>query len=193
MPAEGVPLSPADHLLSTPEILELSRLFVSQGVNKIRLTGGEPTVRKDILELVQELNKLRPLGLQEIAMTSNGVVLGSGKRLQRMVDAGLNTLNLSLDTLVPAKFEFMTRRKGLQAVLRTIEHARAMGFGTEGTGRKIKINCVVMKNVNDDEILDFVEMTRDIPVEVRFIEYMPFDVRILLPLGFGQAMLTDLG
>lgn len=110
MPEEGVPLSPAAHLLSTPEILEIARLFVSQGVTKIRLTGGEPTVRKDIVELVEELGKLRSMGLKEVCMTSNGIALN--RKLPRMVDAGLTGLNLSLDTLDPWKFQFMTRRKG---------------------------------------------------------------------------------
>lgn len=110
MPEEGVPLSPPAHLLSTPEILEIARLFVSQGVTKIRLTGGEPTVRKDIVELVAELGKLNTMGLKELAMTSNGISLH--RKLARMADAGLTGLNLSLDTLDPWKFQFMTRRKG---------------------------------------------------------------------------------
>lgn len=110
MPEEGVPLSPAAHLLSTPEILEIARLFVSHGVTKIRLTGGEPTVRKDIVELVEELGKLRSMGLKEVCMTSNGIALS--RKLPRMVEAGLTGLNLSLDTLDPWKFQFMTRRKG---------------------------------------------------------------------------------
>lgn len=177
MPAEGVELSPDAHLLSTPEILELAHAFVAQGVTKIRLTGGEPTVRRDVVELVEALGELRGRGLKEIAMTSNGVALGQ-RKLQRMVDAGLTGLNLSLDTLVPAKFEFMTRRKGLERVLGVVERAGEMGFGAVGgEGRRtLKINVVVMRGVNDDEIVDFVEMTREKEVEVRFIEYMPFDV-----------------
>jgi cyclic pyranopterin phosphate synthase len=177
MPAEGVSLSPDAHVLSTPEILELAHAFVAQGVTKIRLTGGEPTVRRDVVELVEALGELRGRGLKEIAMTSNGVALGQ-RKLQRMVDAGLTGLNLSLDTLVAAKFEFMTRRKGLERVLGVVERAGEMGFGAVGgEGRRtLKINVVVMRGVNDDEIVDFVEMTREKEVEVRFIEYMPFDV-----------------
>jgi cyclic pyranopterin phosphate synthase len=173
MPAAGVQLSPADYLLSTPEILELSSFFVGQGVTKIRLTGGEPTVRKDVVELVEALGLLRPRGLDEIAITSNGVAL-SERKLRRMFDAGLTGLNLSLDTLVPAKFEFMTRRKGLERVLATVDSALGMGFG-DGK-RNLKINVVVMKGVNEDEIIDFVNMTQKKRIEVRFIEYMPFDV-----------------
>lgn len=120
MPEEGVPLSPAAHLLSTSEILEIARLFVSQGVTKIRLTGGEPTVRKDIVELVEELGKLRSMGLKEVCMTSNGIALN--RKLPRMVDAGLTGLNLSLDTLDPWKFQFMTRRKGTPLSWPTSHH-----------------------------------------------------------------------
>ena len=192
MPAEGVALSPASHLLSTAEILELARVFVAQGVTKIRLTGGEPTVRRDVVELVEALGALSPLGLREIAMTSNGIALPE-RKLQRMVDAGLTALNLSLDTLVPAKFEFMTRRKGLERVLAVVEQTGRMGFGAVGgEGRRtLKINVVVMRGVNEDEIVDFVEMTRSKELEVRFIEYMPFDVRpSLRPIVPHGAWLT---
>lgn len=191
MPEEGVPLSPAAHLLSTPEILEIARLFVAQGVTKIRLTGGEPTVRKDIVELVEELGKLRSMGLKEVCMTSNGIALN--RKLPKMVEAGLTGLNLSLDTLDPWRFLLMTRRKGtlalrppscrgrrliysgllsstgLEQVLKTIDTALSY------PQLQVKLNCVVMNGLNDVEIAAFVELTRDKPIEVRFIEYMPFD------------------
>jgi cyclic pyranopterin phosphate synthase len=183
MPAEGVPLSPAAHLLSTSEILTLSSLFVRQGVTKIRLTGGEPTVRKDVAELVESLGELRPQGLREIAMTTNAVALPS-RKLRRMVDAGLTGLNISLDTLVPAKFEFMTRRRGLERVRAVIDEALSIGFGDEGSGRTLKINVVVMNGTNEDEMVDFVELTRENNMEVRFIEYMPFDVSFFLIFFF---------
>jgi cyclic pyranopterin phosphate synthase len=177
MPSEGVTLSPASHLLSTPEILELARLFVSEGVTKIRLTGGEPTVRRDFVELVEALGELRPLGLSEIAVTTNGVAMNE-RRLHRLVEAGLTGLNVSLDTLVPAKFEFVTRRKGLERVLALVEQASRLGFGAVGGPgkRTLKLNVVVMRGVNEEEIVDFVEMTKEREMEVRFIEYMPFDV-----------------
>ncbi|CAG8622086.1 970_t:CDS:2, partial [Paraglomus brasilianum] len=167
MPAEGVDLTPSDKLLSSDEIIRIARLFVSQGVTKIRLTGGEPTIRKDIVDLVGELNKLKPLGLQTIAMTSNGIALR--KKLPQLVENGLNLLNISLDTLDPFKFELITRRKGLDQVIRTIDQAIALGL------RPVKVNCVVMRGINDKEVADFVEFTRDRSVDVRFIEYMPFD------------------
>jgi len=167
MPEEGVQLSPTEDLLTTPEILKLAKLFVSQGVSKIRLTGGEPTVRKDIIQLVQQLGNLRQEGLKEIAMTSNGIALN--RKLAVLVDAGLTHLNLSLDTLDPFKYQLISRKNGLSYVLRSIDQALNLGINP------LKINCVVIKNLNDDEILDFVDMIKDKPLHVRFIEYMPFD------------------
>lgn len=111
MPSEGIELTPNEKLLTSDEILRLARLFVSQGVTKIRLTGGEPTVRKDCVEIVEELGKLRSIGLKEIAMTSNGIALW--RKLDRMVAAGLTHLNLSLDTLDPFKYQIITRRMGV--------------------------------------------------------------------------------
>ncbi|CAG8697312.1 22312_t:CDS:2, partial [Cetraspora pellucida] len=109
MPAEGVDLTPSHELLSTKEIVRLASLFVSQGVNKIRLTGGEPTVRKDLVDLVGELGKLKQYGLKTLAMTSNGIALK--RKLPELVKNGLNLLNVSVDTLDPFKFELITRRK----------------------------------------------------------------------------------
>ncbi|KAG0231971.1 Molybdenum cofactor synthesis protein 1 [Actinomortierella wolfii] len=166
MPAEGVELSPADDILTTPEIIRLARLFVEEGVTKIRLTGGEPTVRKDINELVQQLGELRPLGLKTIAMTSNGIALK--RKLPDLMSNGMNLLNLSLDTLDPFKFEIMTRRKGFERVMETIDDALKLGMDP------VKVNCVVMRGTNDYEVLDFVELTRHKKIDVRFIEYMPF-------------------
>ncbi|TGJ83171.1 hypothetical protein E0Z10_g5598 [Xylaria hypoxylon] len=170
MPEEGVPLSPQRELLTTPEIIMLSSLFVSQGVTKIRLTGGEPTVRKDILPLMRQIGSLRSQGLRELCLTTNGLALH--RKLEDMVDAGLTGVNLSLDTLDPWQFQIMTRRKGFDAVMKSIE--RVLELNTHGAGIKLKINAVVMRGINDTEILKFVEMTREKEIEVRFIEYMPF-------------------
>ena len=171
MPEEGVPLSPQSHLLTTPEISYLSALFVSQGVKKIRLTGGEPTVRKDIVPMMQQIGNLRSRGLKELCLTTNGIALH--RKLDAMAEAGLTGVNLSLDTLDPFQFQIMTRRKGFGAVMRSIEHILEMN--RHGAGIKLKINCVVMRGVNEREIIPFVEMGREKNVEVRFIEYMPFD------------------
>lgn len=171
MPEEGVPLSPSRELLTTPEIVMLSSSFVSQGVTKIRLTGGEPTVRKDIVPLMHQIGALRSQGLRELCLTTNGISLH--RKLDSMVEAGLTGVNLSLDTLDPWQFQIMTRRKGFEAVQRSID--RILEMNRLGAGVKLKINCVVMRGVNDEQILPFIEMTRENDLEVRFIEYMPFD------------------
>ncbi|KAL0576705.1 hypothetical protein V5O48_005272 [Marasmius crinis-equi] len=167
MPEEGVELTPSANLLTNEEILRLAELFVKAGVKKIRLTGGEPTVRKGVLDIVAGLNQLRQFGLKSIAMTSNGIALH--RRLPQFIENGLTHLNLSLDTLDPFKFEFMTKRRGHEAVLKTLEAALS--------SRKlevVKMNVVVVKGLNDGEVLDFVELTKDTPLSVRFIEFMPF-------------------
>ncbi|KAJ5578715.1 uncharacterized protein N7459_007679 [Penicillium hispanicum] len=171
MPEEGVELSPQTKQLTSPEILYLSSLFVSQGVTKIRLTGGEPTVRKDIVPLMQDIGKLRRDGLRELCLTTNGISLH--RKLDPMVEAGLTGVNLSLDTLDPFQFQIMTRRKGFEAVMKSID--RILDMNKVGAGIKLKINCVVMRGMNDREIIPFVELGREKPIEVRFIEYMPFD------------------
>jgi len=156
MPENGVELTPNDKLLTTPELLRLTRLFVGEGVDKVRLTGGEPTVRKDIEDIVEELGKIP--GLRTIAMTTNGLVLA--KKLARLQRAGLNQLNISLDTLQEHKFTFITRRLGFENVKKSIDMALELGFNP------LKINCVVMRGINDDELIDFVEMTKDKPVRI---------------------------
>ncbi|KAJ0343106.1 hypothetical protein COL922a_000434 [Colletotrichum nupharicola] len=171
MPEEGVPLSPTRELLTTPEIVLLSSVFVSQGVSKIRLTGGEPTVRRDIVPLMHQIGALRPHGLKELCLTTNGLSLH--RKLDSMVEAGLTGVNLSLDTLDPHMFTIMTRRNGFDAVKKSID--RIFELNKHGAGIKFKINCVVMRGRNEHEIVPFVEMTREKDVEVRFIEYMPFD------------------
>ena len=171
MPENGVSLSPTSQLLTSQEISYLSALFVSQGVTKIRLTGGEPTVRRDIIPLMQSVGNLRRNGLRDLCITTNGVALH--RKLDSMVEAGLTGVNLSLDTLDPFRFQIMTRRKGFDAVMKSID--RILVMNRLGAGVKLKINCVVIRGINDGEIIPFVEMSREKDVEVRFIEYMPFE------------------
>ena len=171
MPEEGIDLAPSRELLTTPEIYYLSALFVNQGVNKIRLTGGEPTVRKDIVPLMQQIGSLRATGLKELALTTNGISLH--RKLDKMVEAGLTGVNISLDTLDPFQFQLLTRRQGFEAVMKSINRIQEMN--RLGAGIKLKINAVVMRGLNDHQILHFVEKTRNEDIEVRFIEYMPFD------------------
>ncbi|XP_054716310.1 molybdenum cofactor biosynthesis protein 1-like [Uloborus diversus] len=164
MPEEGVNLSPSSQLLTTKEIILLCSLFSKLGVNKVRLTGGEPLVRKDIVEIVKSLKDLK--SLNTIGITTNGIVLH--KKLKELKEAGLNAINISLDTMVPSKFEFLTRRRGWDNVVHSIHSALEMGFDP------VKINCVVMKGINDDELCSFVKFTENQKVDVRFIEYSPF-------------------
>ncbi|KAH9836011.1 Molybdenum cofactor biosynthesis protein 1 [Teratosphaeria destructans] len=170
MPEEGIQLSPRRELLTSAEIYYLSALFVNQGVTKIRLTGGEPTVRKDIVHLMQQIGSLGRNGLKELALTTNGISLH--RKLDVMVEAGLTGVNISLDTLDPHQFQILTRRQGFDAVMRSINRVQEMN--KLGAGVKLKINCVVMRGLNDHQILPFVDLTQDRDVEVRFIEYMPF-------------------
>ncbi|XP_067019873.1 molybdenum cofactor biosynthesis protein 1-like [Acropora muricata] len=165
MPEEGVQLSQYNELLTTEEIIQLAKLFVSEGVNKIRLTGGEPLIRKDIVELCAELSSLD--GLETLALTTNAITLK--RKLPQLQEAGLKSINISLDTLEPKKFEFLTRRKGWHKVMESIDCALDLGY------HPLKINCVVMRGLNEDEVCDFVALTKEKPLDVRFLEYMPFD------------------
>ncbi|XP_077911499.1 molybdenum cofactor biosynthesis protein 1 isoform X3 [Halichoerus grypus] len=165
MPEEGVPLTPKADLLTTEEILTLARLFVKEGIDKIRLTGGEPLIRPDVVDIVAQLHQLE--GLRTIGITTNGINLA--RLLPQLQKAGLSAINISLDTLVPAKFEFIVRRKGFHKVMAGIHKAIELGYSP------VKVNCVVMRGLNEDELLDFVALTEGLPLDVRFIEYMPFD------------------
>ncbi|KAL4431656.1 hypothetical protein ABPG77_001498 [Micractinium sp. CCAP 211/92] len=165
MPEEGVDLTPGADLLSTDEVLRLARLFAAAGVDKIRLTGGEPTLRADLVDITAGLHALPGVGA--VGLTSNGLTLG--RKLPALKEAGLSLLNISLDTLQPERFVAMTRRQGHDRVLATIRQAVQLGFNP------VKVNVVVMRGVNDDEVPAFVELTRSAPINVRFIEYMPFD------------------
>ncbi|KAG7198200.1 hypothetical protein KM043_005610 [Ampulex compressa] len=164
MPAEGVKLTKKENILTTDEIIKLADLFVKEGVRKIRLTGGEPTVRKDIVDIVARLKELA--GLQQVAITTNGLTLT--RQLPSLQRAGLDAINISLDTLKQERFEMFTRRKGWAKVRAAIDLAIQLGYNP------VKINCVIMRGFNDDELINFVDLTKEHPIDVRFIEYMPF-------------------
>ncbi|CAE6477394.1 hypothetical protein ACGC1H_007619 [Rhizoctonia solani] len=177
MPEEGVPLSPSGNILTNEEVVRLARIFVRQGINKIRLTGGEPTLRKGLPELIRDL---QGLGVQQIGMTSNGIALW--KKLPELVHSGLTHLNLSLDTLDPHKFERMTLRRGHDKVLKSLHTALSLHASSQApmpnySGprlQSVKLNTVLIRNVNDSEIARFLALTRSNPMSVRFIEFMPF-------------------
>ncbi len=161
MPEEDYEFTPASRLMQCDEIETLAKIFVNEGVNKIRLTGGEPLVRKDAANIILALSKL-PVTL---TLTTNGT------RLHEFVDvleqANIRSLNISLDTLQADKFQLVTRRDQFKRVFDNIQLLINKDF-------HVKVNVVVMKGLNDNEINDFIEWTRQTPVHVRFIEFMPF-------------------
>ncbi len=163
MPEEGVDWQPREEILSFEEIERLARFFVERGVRKIRLTGGEPTLRKGYLNLVEAIAAIP--GLKQLALTTNGTRLAQDAAALKA--AGLTSVNVSLDTLRPDRFVEITRRNELPRVLRGIETAQAAGLET-------KINVVVLPGVNEDEIIHFGEFACKHSLTVRFIEFMPF-------------------
>lgn len=167
MPAAGVPLTPTRQMLTTDELVRLTRVLVGAGVDKVRLTGGEPLARKDAVEVAERIGRL---DLRSLALTTNGVLLVD--RLGALSRAGLTDLTVSLDTLRADRFEAVTRRPGLDRVLAAIDAALALGYGTDG--RSLKVNVVALKGVNEDEAADFAAWAAREPIEVRFIEVMPF-------------------
>jgi cyclic pyranopterin phosphate synthase len=180
MPAEGVPLLARDHLLTFEEIERLAALFVRLGVRKIRLTGGEPLVRRDIDALVARIGALKAHGLEKLAMTSNALLLE--EHMEALRAAGVDALNLSLDTLRPDRFRAITLRDGCGETVRAIRAAAAAGFA------RVKVNAVAMKGINDDELVALARaFARELPIEVRYIEYMPFEGNTW---GEGQGMLA---
>ncbi len=164
MPLEGVPQMSHSELLSYEEIQTVVRAAAELGINRIRLTGGEPLVRAELPELVRMLSRIE--GIEELSLTTNGVFLK--KYALELKQAGLSRVNVSLDTLKADKFRYITRLGELQGVLEGIEAAKKAGF------EPVKTNTVVMRGINDDEILDFAKMTYEDGWHVRFIELMPF-------------------
>ncbi|MDB5367575.1 MAG: molybdenum cofactor biosynthesis protein [Rhodospirillales bacterium] len=164
MPPEGIAWTPRPSLLTEDEVVRLASVFVHMGIDKIRLTGGEPLVRRDLESIASRIAALP--GLSILAMTTNGISLD--RRAASLRAAGLNTLTISLDTLRRDRFLEITKRDSFDAVMAGIEASLAAGYAP------VKINMVVMRGVNDDEIEDFVTWAQDRPLQIRFIEYMPF-------------------
>ena len=162
---EDITFMPDAALMTFDEILHLARIFVGLGVNKIRITGGEPLVRPDVPTLIKRLSRLE--GLKDISLTTNGI--GLITQAQALYDAGLRRINVSLDTLNEEKFEQMTRRKVLSRVLKGLKTAHACGFNP------IKVNAVAMRGFTDDEIVDLATFARQNEYQLRFIEFMPLD------------------
>lgn len=162
MPENGVPLTPKSDIMTADEILEIASVFVKHGVTKIRLTGGEPLVRKDFSEILKQLSTLNT----KLSITTNAVIV------DRFIDDfkkyGLEDINVSLDSLQAEKFTFITRRDQFKKAYDNIILLMEKGFN-------VKMNIVLIKGFNEDEIIDFIKFTKHLPIAIRFIEFMPFD------------------
>ena len=162
MPAEGIQLSPKSHIMSYDEIYEIAKTFVNHGVTKIRLTGGEPLVRRDADVILKKLATL-PV---ELSITSNAVIID--RFIDVLKSCNIKNINVSLDSLNAEKFIAITRRNDFEKVYSNIMLLIKEGFN-------VKINAVLIKGFNDNEIIDFIKLTKELPISVRFIEFMPFD------------------
>jgi cyclic pyranopterin phosphate synthase len=166
MPAEGLPWLERSALLTYEEIERLVRLLASMGVHDVRLTGGEPLVRRELWRLVEALSAIPEV--EDLSLTTNGYLLT--RQVEKLVAAGLKRINVSLDSLAPDRFFQLTRRDSLAQVLEGLEAAQA-----HPELRPIKVNVVALKDFTEDEVLRFAEFARQNPYEVRFIEFMPLD------------------
>jgi cyclic pyranopterin phosphate synthase len=186
MPEAGLPWIPPAEMLSFDEIERIVRAAASIGVRSVRLTGGEPLVRRDVPRLIARLARIP--GIDDIALSTNGLLLAP--LADELRAAGLRRVNISLDTLRPDRFAEIARRPGLDRVLAGIDAALAAGLGP------LKINCVVMRGHNDDELAAFAALTRDRPIFVRFIEVMPVIENVELARASymtAAEMLTAIG
>jgi len=163
MPESGLPWVPKADVLTYEELARIVRAAASAGVRSVRLTGGEPLLRRDLVELVRQLAQID--GIDDIALSTNGLLLAEAAH--SLAAAGVRRVNVSLDTMHEDRFERIARRPGLERVLAGIDAAIGAGM------TPVKLNCVVMRGINDDELLDFAALARDRAVYVRFIELMP--------------------
>lgn len=166
MPAEGLPWLKKAEILAYEEIVRIARVAVEIGIEQIRLTGGEPLVRRDVPELVRQLRQVE--GLHSLSLTTNGILLK--QQAAALAAAGLTRINVSLDSLLREKFTRMTRRDQLHGVLAGLEEVRRYP-----SIHPIKINAVAMKNFSEEEVLPFVQFARDHAFVMRWIEFMPLD------------------
>ncbi|QDO93883.1 GTP 3',8-cyclase MoaA [Formosa sediminum] len=162
MPEHGVPLTPKSNIMTADELFKIASIFVKHGVSKIRLTGGEPLVRKDFSEILERLSTLNT----KLSITTNAVLVD--RFIADFKRFGLYDINVSLDSLDADKFTFITRRNQFKAAYNNIILLLEQGFN-------VKMNVVLIKGFNDDEIIDFIQFTKHLPISIRFIEFMPFD------------------
>ena len=162
MPAEGIALTPRPHLMTEDEIVAIAQTFVDLGVTKIRLTGGEPLVRKEAHSIIERLGQL---GVQ-LTLTTNGLLVHDF--ISTFKKAGIKALNVSIDSLQKEKYKAITRRDSFNQLWNNIELLQQNDF-------QVKLNVVLIKGFNDNEILDFIALTKTQKLQIRFIEFMPFD------------------
>ena len=163
MPEEGIPLIPHEEILTYEEMLRIVRVFATQGISKVRLTGGEPLVRKGIVEFISRLSQIEEI--KDLSLTTNGILMK--EFAQDLKQAGLKRINISLDSLKRERFFQITRKDDFERVWGGIEEALRVGLSP------IKINMVAIQGLNDDEIESFARLTLRLPLTIRYIEYMP--------------------
>ncbi len=171
MPKKDIKFMPKEDLLTIDEIFRVAKLTSELGVRKIRITGGEPLVREGIIELIKSIKSLS--NIEEVCLTTNGILLP--EKLDKLVEAGLDRVNISLDTLKEDLFKEITGGGDIKPVLKAIDQCIEKGL-------KVKLNTVIIRNHNENEILDFVRLTEKRPLDIRFIEMMP--------IGMGKAFKT---
>jgi cyclic pyranopterin phosphate synthase len=179
MPETGVKFEPRDQILTFEEIERFVRIAATLGVRKLRLTGGEPLVRKDLAKLVRKLSVIE--GIEDMALTTNGVLLAD--QAKELYDAGLRRINIHLDTLDRERFKHITRRDDLPRVLKGIDECLRLGYGP------IKINAVAVKNLVEQDIVPLARFGREHGIEIRYIEFMPLDAQGLWE--HDRVLLTD--
>lgn len=167
MPEEGIESIPHDEILTYDEILRICEIVSELGIRKIKITGGEPLVRKDIVNLIRDIKNIDKI--EQVTLTTNGILLH--EMLDDLYDAGIDAINISLDTLNKDNFKKITRRDGLEKVLMSIDKAYDLGI-------RVKINCLAIRDFNLRELVEIASFTKDREIDVRFIE--------LMPIGFGK-------
>lgn len=167
MPEEGIESIPHDEILTYDEILRICEIVSESGIRKIKITGGEPLVRKDIVNLIRDIKNIDKI--EQVTLTTNGILLH--EMLDDLYDAGIDAINISLDTLNKDNFKKITRRDGLEKVLMSIDKAYDLGI-------RVKINCLAIRDFNLRELVEIASFAKDREIDVRFIE--------LMPIGFGK-------
>lgn len=167
MPEEGIESIPHDEILTYDEILRICEIVSKLGIRKIKITGGEPLVRKDIVNLIRDIKNIDKI--EQVTLTTNGILLH--EMLDDLYDAGIDAINISLDTLNKDNFKKITRRDGLEKVLMSIDKAYDLGI-------RVKINCLAIRDFNLRELVEIASFAKDREIDVRFIE--------LMPIGFGK-------